>query len=130
MGIGDARIRWRGKAPSDTLRSNLRSMCKKEKSMMEVKCLVLGMIRTNCYIIYTDDTKKAVIIDPAADAKKIIREISEKYGSACYFEGTLHYTFPTVDSLNEAGIDGILFTDNASLKAALDGYFETADIPF
>ena len=77
MGVGDARIRWRGKAPSDTLRSNLRSMCKKEKSMMEVKCLVLGMIRTNCYIIYTDDTKKAVIIDPAADAKKIIREISD-----------------------------------------------------
>ena len=43
---------------------------------MEVKRLVLGMIRTNCYIVYTKDTKKAVIIDPAADSKRIIKEIS------------------------------------------------------
>ena len=43
---------------------------------MEVKRLVLGMIRTNCYIAYTQDTKKAVIIDPAADSKRIIQEIS------------------------------------------------------
>ncbi len=28
----------------------------------------------------------------------------------------------------EAGIDGILFTDNASFKTALDGYFDTADM--
>ena len=45
--------------------------------MIEVKRLVLGMIRTNCYIVYTKDTKKAVIIDPATDAKRIIKELSE-----------------------------------------------------
>ena len=39
--------------------------------------------------------------------KKIIREISEKYGSPCTFEGETHYTFPTVESLNKAGVDGI-----------------------
>ena len=44
---------------------------------MEIKRLILGMVRTNCYIVYTKDTKKAVIIDPAAEANKIIREISE-----------------------------------------------------
>lgn len=43
---------------------------------MEIKCLVLGMVRTNCYIVYTEDTKKAVIIDPAADADRIREEIS------------------------------------------------------
>ena len=44
--------------------------------MIEIKRLVLGMIRTNCYIVYTQDTKKAVIIDPATDSKRIIKEIS------------------------------------------------------
>lgn len=44
---------------------------------MEIKRLVLGMIRTNCYIVYVKDTKKAVIIDPATEANKIIKEISE-----------------------------------------------------
>ncbi len=45
--------------------------------MIEIKRLILGMVRTNCYIVYTKDTKKAVIIDPAAEANKIIRTISE-----------------------------------------------------
>lgn len=43
---------------------------------MEIKRLVLGMVRTNCYIAYTEDTKKAVIIDPAADSARIIKEIA------------------------------------------------------
>lgn len=43
---------------------------------MEIKCLVLGLVRTNCYIVYTEDTKKAVIIDPAADSRRITEEIS------------------------------------------------------
>jgi glyoxylase-like metal-dependent hydrolase (beta-lactamase superfamily II) len=43
---------------------------------MEIKRLVLGLVRTNCYIVYTEDTKKAVIIDPAADSRRITEEIS------------------------------------------------------
>ncbi len=43
---------------------------------MEIKRLVLGLVRTNCYIVYTEDTKKAVIIDPAADSRRIAEEIS------------------------------------------------------
>lgn len=43
---------------------------------MEIKCLVLGIVRTNCYIVYTEETKKAVIIDPAADSRRITEEIS------------------------------------------------------
>lgn len=43
---------------------------------MEVKRLVLGLVRTNCYIVYTEDTKKAVIIDPAADSRRIMEEVS------------------------------------------------------
>ena len=43
---------------------------------MEIKRLVLGLVRTNCYIVYTEDTKKAVIIDPAADSRRITDEIA------------------------------------------------------
>ncbi len=43
---------------------------------MEVKRLVLGLVRTNCYIVYTEATKKAVIIDPAADSRRIMEEIT------------------------------------------------------
>lgn len=43
---------------------------------MEIKRLVLGMVRTNCYIVYNEDTKKAVIIDPAADSDGIIEVVS------------------------------------------------------
>lgn len=43
---------------------------------MEIKRLVLGLVRTNCYIVYTEDTKKAVIIDPAADSRRITDELS------------------------------------------------------
>ncbi len=44
---------------------------------MEVKRLVLGMVRTNCYIAYKEDTKKAVIIDPADLPKRIIEVLTE-----------------------------------------------------
>lgn len=43
---------------------------------MEIKRLILGIVRTNCYIVYTEDTKKAVIIDPAADPGRIMEELS------------------------------------------------------
>ena len=43
---------------------------------MEIKRLVLGMVSTNCYIVYTEESKKAVIIDPAADAGRIMEEIA------------------------------------------------------
>lgn len=43
---------------------------------MEIKRLVLGLVRTNCYIAYDDETKKAVIIDPAADSRRIAEELS------------------------------------------------------
>ena len=35
------------------------------------KTLVLGMVKTNCYIISNGETKEAIVFDPADDAKKI-----------------------------------------------------------
>lgn len=44
---------------------------------IKTKRLILGMVRTNCYIAYLEHTKKAVIIDPADNAEKIIKVLSE-----------------------------------------------------
>lgn len=43
----------------------------------KINVLVLGGLNTNCYLLYKDDTKEAVIIDPADEAEEIIRRITE-----------------------------------------------------
>lgn len=40
--------------------------------MIEVKSLVLGIVGTNCYIVYDENKKEAVLIDPAAEEERII----------------------------------------------------------
>ena len=44
--------------------------------------LVLGSVSTNTYILYNKETKECIIIDPAAEAQKIIESIEE---NALYF---------------------------------------------
>ena len=39
---------------------------------MQIKSLVLGPIRTNCYFVYDEETRKCLLIDPADDAQRII----------------------------------------------------------
>lgn len=44
---------------------------------MIVKNMVLGPVMTNTYIVYDEDVKEAVIIDPADSADEIERKITE-----------------------------------------------------
>lgn len=41
----------------------------------QVKTLVLGMIQTNCYIVSNEETKEAIVIDPADDAAIIEKHL-------------------------------------------------------
>ena len=34
-------------------------------SNFRIKTMVLGMVSTNCYLVYNDDTKEGVVVDPA-----------------------------------------------------------------
>lgn len=43
-----------------------------------VEKILLGMVRTNCYMIYNADTKEAVIVDPADDGAYIKNRLEEK----------------------------------------------------
>lgn len=47
--------------------------------MITVKVFVLGVYRTNCYVISNRDTKEAIVIDPA-DRAEAIEEYIEKEG--------------------------------------------------
>lgn len=46
-------------------------------SELRVKTYVLGMVSTNCYIIYHEQTRDAVIIDPADNAAYILNKCYE-----------------------------------------------------
>ena len=46
-------------------------------SDMRVKTCVLGAVSTNCFLVYHDTTKEAVIIDPADNAHYILNKCSE-----------------------------------------------------
>lgn len=43
--------------------------------MMEIETLVLGQLATNCYLVYDEKTREAVIIDPADEGTFIIQRI-------------------------------------------------------
>ena len=40
---------------------------------LKVRTLVLGALQTNCYVISNEETKEAIVIDPAANADRIIQ---------------------------------------------------------
>ncbi len=44
---------------------------------MKIKPLIVGVIETNTYFVADDKTGNAVVIDPAADAEKILRTAKE-----------------------------------------------------
>lgn len=44
---------------------------------MKIKRLVLGSLGTNCYIVYNDETKEAIVFDPADEGIKIKEELEK-----------------------------------------------------
>lgn len=40
--------------------------------------MTVGMVMTNCYIGYNDDTREAFIVDPGDDARRISRAVRER----------------------------------------------------
>ena len=48
-------------------------------SEIRVKRLVVGIVGTNCYLVYHEGTKKAAVVDPG-DRADLILEAAERYG--------------------------------------------------
>lgn len=64
---------------------------------MNVKCVVVGMLKTNCYII--ENMNEVLIIDPGDDAKLIINNIDNNK----HVVGIIitHHHFDHIGALNE-----------------------------
>ena len=49
---------------------------------MNIQTLTLGPLATNCYLVRADESSRAVIIDPAANSKRLLAALEEVYGDA------------------------------------------------
>ena len=45
---------------------------------MKLMQLCVGMVRTNCYIVYDEATREAAVIDPGENAKSILHAVNEE----------------------------------------------------
>ena len=67
---------------------------------VQYKALVLGELMTNCYIVYDDVTKDAMLIDPAWDYDRIDRELT-KLGVTLRFVFLTHGHADHIGALQE-----------------------------
>jgi len=44
---------------------------------MEIEKLIVGQLQTNCYLVWEEETKKGLIIDPGDDAEYILNRIKD-----------------------------------------------------
>ena len=56
---------------------SLRFVMKRMVIIMFLKCLKVGQLETNCYILYDKPTNKAAVIDPGFDAQRIASTLDE-----------------------------------------------------
>jgi glyoxylase-like metal-dependent hydrolase (beta-lactamase superfamily II) len=55
---------------------------------MKVIMLTLGPIQANCYVVYDEETKESMVIDPGAEGKKIFAEIEKNALKVKYIVNT------------------------------------------
>lgn len=67
---------------------------------MKVIQLCVGVVRTNCYIVYDDKTKEAIVIDPGDQAEQILAEI-KKAGITVQYILLTHAHFDHVLAVQE-----------------------------
>lgn len=80
-----------------------------------VECLPVGEIQENCYIVENARTKECVIVDPGAEAERIIRRVGERR--------------PAAVLLTHAHWDHIGAVDAVCGHFAIPLYVHEADIP-
>ncbi len=67
---------------------------------MKIERLVTGELQSNCYIVWDENSLESVIIDPGAEAEKIVRRIEEKRLTVKYIVCT-HGHFDHVGAVSE-----------------------------
>ncbi len=74
---------------------------------MIIKTCVVGVVSTNCYLLINENTKETIIIDPGAEADKIILKIKElnvKPVAILLTHGHFDHVIAVKDLVEEYGI--------------------------
>ena len=45
--------------------------------MLNIETITVGAFAMNCYLLYDDDTKDAIYIDPGMEADRLIKRVEE-----------------------------------------------------
>jgi len=45
---------------------------------MQVACLVVGMLQVNCYLVWVEDSREALVIDPGDEGERIAAGIADR----------------------------------------------------
>lgn len=59
---------------------------------MQVECLAVGAMASNCYLVWCEETKEAIIIDPGAEGQRILDEVDRKGLKVKYVVNTHGHT--------------------------------------
>lgn len=88
-----------------------------DKTMLKVRTFTIGPLETNCYLAYDDETKEAVLIDPAVFDKKIVNYI-KTHNLNVKFTLNTHGHFDHVGADKEFGYPVLIHEkDRGRLKA-------------
>ena len=66
---------------------------------MRIETITVGPFAMNCYILIDEDTRQAIIIDPGAEAGRLIKNIEKKHLNLIYIINTHCH----IDHAGEAG---------------------------
>ncbi|RLI26669.1 MAG: MBL fold metallo-hydrolase [Candidatus Hecatellales archaeon] len=55
---------------------------------MKVKTVVVGPVATNCYVVWCEEEREAIIVDPGWDAEKILEAVREEEVEVKYVVNT------------------------------------------
>ncbi|NPV29679.1 MAG: MBL fold metallo-hydrolase [Firmicutes bacterium] len=55
---------------------------------MVVKCLAVGPMQANCYLVWCEETKEALVIDPGGEGERILAEIKREQLQVRYIVNT------------------------------------------
>jgi len=94
--------------------------------MIRYEKLVMGVLSTNCYLVWDEDTKECVVIDPADDGVSISEEINSRNLKVKYIFLTHGHLDHCMGALDLKLIYNVDFGCNSEDKFILDRQDETA----
>lgn len=105
---------------------------------MKIVVIPVGMLQANCYLVYDERTKEALVIDPGAEGVKLQKEIKKRelkvkyivntHGHRDHIEANQYLQEVTGAPLYIHEEDSAKLTDASKNFSATNGYLQDGDI--